>query len=195
MKYSEMNFGQMEAVINKLGGMDGVQRLLAGETKATLVEPFIGIRQVKIGTLSTAKAIYQAIEGQGMWFANSAPMMLEDKDFHINPTEETISVLALSIQELGFNYAPNVDDIRERIKRLPFLDYGISELGAQIRIQYQNQPSGSRLIVPCKEVFWDGVTCSGNWFEVAGYHDQPLLSSISTRIDFALDDRLVLRIK
>lgn len=31
MKYNEMTFGQMEAVVNKLGGMDGVRRLLSGE--------------------------------------------------------------------------------------------------------------------------------------------------------------------
>ena len=30
IKYSELNLGQIEAIVNKLGGMDGVQRLLAG---------------------------------------------------------------------------------------------------------------------------------------------------------------------
>jgi hypothetical protein len=35
MKYNEMTWGQMEAVINKLGGMDGVRRFLSGE--ATIV--------------------------------------------------------------------------------------------------------------------------------------------------------------
>lgn len=31
MKYSDLKFGKMEAVVNKLGGMDGVRRFLAGE--------------------------------------------------------------------------------------------------------------------------------------------------------------------
>ena len=31
MKYGELTMGQMEAVVNKLGGMDGVRRLLSGE--------------------------------------------------------------------------------------------------------------------------------------------------------------------
>jgi len=30
IKYSELNLGQIEAVVNKLGGMEGVRRLLAG---------------------------------------------------------------------------------------------------------------------------------------------------------------------
>ena len=31
MKYPKMNWGRMEAVINKLGGMDGVDQFLSGE--------------------------------------------------------------------------------------------------------------------------------------------------------------------
>lgn len=30
MKYGELTFGQMEAIVNKLGGMDGVRRFLSG---------------------------------------------------------------------------------------------------------------------------------------------------------------------
>ncbi len=33
MKYSELNLGQIEAIVNKLGGMDGVQRFLAGTSE------------------------------------------------------------------------------------------------------------------------------------------------------------------
>lgn len=43
MKYGELNLGQVEAVVNKLGGMDGVRRLLANELVVTeqksLTEP------------------------------------------------------------------------------------------------------------------------------------------------------------
>jgi len=31
MKYGELNLGQIEAAVNKLGGMDGVRRLLSGD--------------------------------------------------------------------------------------------------------------------------------------------------------------------
>ena len=33
MKYGELNLGQVEAIVNKLGGMDGVQRFLAGHSE------------------------------------------------------------------------------------------------------------------------------------------------------------------
>lgn len=35
MKYGELNLGQVEAIVNKLGGMDGVRRFLSGETVVT----------------------------------------------------------------------------------------------------------------------------------------------------------------
>ncbi len=35
MKYGKLTMGQIEAIVNKLGGMDGVQRLLSGETILT----------------------------------------------------------------------------------------------------------------------------------------------------------------
>lgn len=39
MKYGELNLGQIEAVVNKLGGMKGIERLLSGETGIGLQEP------------------------------------------------------------------------------------------------------------------------------------------------------------
>ena len=39
MKYGDLNLGQMEAIVNKLGGMDGVRRFLSGETVIKAVEP------------------------------------------------------------------------------------------------------------------------------------------------------------
>jgi len=38
MKYGELNLGQIEALVNKLGGMDGVASLLADETVVTRKE-------------------------------------------------------------------------------------------------------------------------------------------------------------
>lgn len=36
MKYVEMNWGTMEAVVNKLGGLDGVQRFLRGDAEVVI---------------------------------------------------------------------------------------------------------------------------------------------------------------
>ncbi|MDD3531660.1 MAG: hypothetical protein PHV99_03680 [Candidatus Pacebacteria bacterium] len=58
MKYGELTLGQMEAVVNKLGGMDGVKRFLAGNIEVvvkkilTLVETF---RHVAGGSFVSAE--------------------------------------------------------------------------------------------------------------------------------------------
>jgi len=44
MKYATMDWGTMEAVVNKLGGMDGVQRFLRGEL--TVSEPICSWREI-----------------------------------------------------------------------------------------------------------------------------------------------------
>jgi hypothetical protein len=41
MKYGELNLGQVEAIVNRLGGMDGVQRFLSGESMVKMVEHVI----------------------------------------------------------------------------------------------------------------------------------------------------------
>ena len=41
MKYGELNLGQIEAVVNRLGGMEGVQRFLAGLSEIVVVKHLI----------------------------------------------------------------------------------------------------------------------------------------------------------
>lgn len=41
MKYGELNLGQVEAIVNKLGGMNGVQRFLSGEIVVKITEHII----------------------------------------------------------------------------------------------------------------------------------------------------------
>src|SRR3989344_5960997 len=39
-KYNELTQGQIEATVNKLGGMEGVQRFLSGKSTVKSVSPF-----------------------------------------------------------------------------------------------------------------------------------------------------------
>ncbi|MEK7642999.1 MAG: hypothetical protein AAB372_00920 [Patescibacteria group bacterium] len=41
MKYGELDLGQVEAIVNKLGGMEGVHRLLSGRAEVTIVRHII----------------------------------------------------------------------------------------------------------------------------------------------------------
>ena len=41
MKYNELTFGQMEAIVNKLGGMEGVKGLLSGNMELKVINHII----------------------------------------------------------------------------------------------------------------------------------------------------------
>lgn len=48
MKYGELNLGQIEAIVNKLGGMEGVQRFLAGSIEVVVKKILTLVTTVRI---------------------------------------------------------------------------------------------------------------------------------------------------
>lgn len=52
MKYPNMDWGMMEAVVNKLGGMDGVKRFLSDELVVKAAELLKFIRDVAVGAVA-----------------------------------------------------------------------------------------------------------------------------------------------
>jgi hypothetical protein len=61
MKYNELNLGQIEAIVNKLGGMEGVQQLLTGQIQV------VGVTDVpekdRVMTLADAQVAEQLAQG------------------------------------------------------------------------------------------------------------------------------------
>lgn len=49
MKYGELTLGQVEALVNNLGGMDGVQRFLSGELVVKTTELLRKVAEVAVG--------------------------------------------------------------------------------------------------------------------------------------------------
>ncbi|MEK7086815.1 MAG: hypothetical protein AAB935_00975, partial [Patescibacteria group bacterium] len=67
MKYPNITLGHVEAVWNKLGGEDGVNRLLRGETVVRAVEfSFRVWKTIRLGTgLKTADDFRNALKASG----------------------------------------------------------------------------------------------------------------------------------
>lgn len=98
MKYSELNLGQVEAIVNKLGGMDGVQRFLRGEI--TVSEParkwcevnsIIYFSVTSDGT--TGKGWVKRLEKKGFRTGECAKSMLLSDDF--KPTNGVMYEIAV----------------------------------------------------------------------------------------------------
>lgn len=98
MKYSELNLGQVEAIVNKLGGMDGVQRFLRGEI--TISEPEHSWRE-QDGVIyfsvtsdgATGEDWIKRLEGNGFRIGDYAKQVLRSPDF--KPTNGVTTEVAV----------------------------------------------------------------------------------------------------
>src|SRR3989344_4293612 len=135
MKYNEMTFGQMEAIINKLGGMDGVRRFLSGETvvkvfKQTL-PTFHVWKTIKLGTgLKTADDFRQALKQAGREIGQWANDILGKPAFIASETETEVDLVNVSVAELGFEQGATRKNIYDEAIELG-LELCPNEVGPQ----------------------------------------------------------------
>lgn len=85
MKYGELNLGQIEAVVNKLGGMEGVQRLLAGHSEVVTKNSVIDCDAAPFIPYDTWKVQKHQKDGQFKFDASQIDLAFQkngDKDGH-----------------------------------------------------------------------------------------------------------------
>jgi len=136
MKYGELNLGQIEAIINKLGGMEGVMRFLQGETTVTApVRTWNTWKTIQLGTHRTTNALCSALKAAGNKISDWANDILGKTS--LAKTETEIDLVKVTVAELGFQYGARYEDIIVSAKELG-LDYCPAEVGPQLRLQYQD---------------------------------------------------------
>ncbi len=146
-----MNWGTMEAVVNKLGGMDGVQRFLSGELivkSATPTDLVLKVwKTIKLGTgLKNADAFRKAIKQSGMYLGDYANQIIGKSAFTASETEMDANLVVVSIGELGFKKGATRGEIYERAQSLG-LSLCPAEVGPQLRLQYTDQPKREWLVI------------------------------------------------
>lgn len=164
MKYSKLDLGKIEAIVNKLGGMEGVQRLLSGVTTVN----FKVWKKIKIGNL-------EDIDFLKMGFMRNASRVCDWADyviftmppgFELSSTEKEISLIKVSKADLGLEENSTDSEAIEKAEKLG-LELCPEEVGPQLRIQYSNQPEGERLRIAMKPI--SGIDRRAHVFEVV--HD------------------------
>jgi hypothetical protein len=202
MKYGTINLGQIEAVINKLGGQENFERLLQcnsvnvtfsdGRAEVVSIDPVTSIwKTITIGNISRDKFI-PALKVRGMNVSDWSADMMKQDAFTVAEQEQQIDLVNVSVAELGFDNATRYDAICARAKERG-LELCPPEVGPQLRLQYLDQPLGEWLRVAMEAIRdSDGDLCV---FSVV-HHDGGLwLYSYYGKPDsrWAPDDRFVFR--
>lgn len=140
MKYVEMTWGMMEAVVNKLGGMDAVERFLRDELVVKAAERVFAVwKTVRLGVHKTPEAYEQALKEKGFRISDWAWQIL--KKITVSETVVEVDLGVLTVAEVGFKSATRYDAICKRI-----IEIGgqlcPNEVGPVLREQYPDQPYG-----------------------------------------------------
>ncbi|MDO8601899.1 MAG: hypothetical protein Q7R62_02110 [bacterium] len=142
-KYSELTRGQTEAIVNKLGGMEGVKRFLAGEldvvVKAAIAFIFTLWRMLTVGVYQSVTDIRSALATAGMRLGDWAADILGKVTLPV--TAETVEFGRTTVRELGFTKATKLRDILAAIKARGH-KLCLATDGVAIRIGYPDQPNG-----------------------------------------------------
>jgi len=157
MKYGELNLGQIEAIVNKLGGMDGVQRFLSDELIVSApAKVWKTWRKVTLGTfLRNPDDFRKAIKQAGMKIGEWGNDILDQPAFTVASEKIEVELINVSVAELGFKNGATYKDICARAKELG-LDLCPAEVGPQLRLQYKDQPKGEWLLVSMEAITGSG---------------------------------------
>lgn len=153
MKYGEITLGQVEAVINKLGGMDGVRRLLADELTVTVKGAAFQVWEtLKLGTsLATADEFRGALKRAGFKISDWATDILGKPAFKVATEETEVDLVVVSVAGLGFASGATREDIYNRAQKLG-LKLCPPEVGPQLRLQYHDQLESEWLFVAMEPI-------------------------------------------
>ena len=155
MKYGELNLGQVEALVNKLGGIENVKCLLSGAMVIQLVERFKTWKTIKLGTLKTADEFRKALKDNGFNISDWANNILGRPAFTAATEEIEVDLVKVTVGELGFKKGARRDQIYDRAKELG-LELCSPEVGTQLRLQYQDQPNGEWILVAMEPIVDSG---------------------------------------
>jgi hypothetical protein len=156
-KYNELTFGQAEAIVNKLGGMEGVRRFLSGELiVSSPAKVWKTWRTIKLGTgLKTADDFIKVLKKADCEITDWGKDIIGKPAFTVATEEMEVELVNVSGAELGFTSNVTRADIYKRAVELG-LDLCPNEVGPQLRLQYKDQPEGEWLLVAMEPIIGSG---------------------------------------
>lgn len=156
-KYGDLTLGQVEAVVNKLGGVEGVRELLDGKKKIiTMLKTFPAWGSVTVGDgPRTAGEFCEINSSLGSNIAGRLRKSLRNNNVSFSEVSGIfeLDLVWVSVAELGFESGTTRRNIYYRADQL-----GLSlcpvETGFQLIQQYRNQPGDGETAIIAMEPVW-----------------------------------------
>jgi len=133
MKYSKLNLGQIEALVNKVGGLEGVIKILSGRVGIVRLKPW---QTVQLGTFQSESALRQALDDAGSdggYEDGSGKSSRVLNDIEIS-CPQTVDLVIVGVEDLGLFDVHTMEEIY-RIAKGMGLDYCPDETAAQVLLQ------------------------------------------------------------
>ena len=162
MKYGDLTLGQLEALVNRLGGKENALRILScrnlhvefmGDVSATIVAP-----EFKIWKKIKPRPMYPrgddfcgAIMDKGFRLGVEARDVLRRKDFPIATEPMNLDLVLVSITSLGINGMWQYSSICDRARKLG-LELCPAEVGPWLRMEYREQPFGEAVVIAMEAI-------------------------------------------
>lgn len=181
---------RVQAVWNKLGGEEGVDRLLRDELKIVEVHPreFTIWKTIKIGICKTSDEYCAVLRVNGQKIGKWGRYILDEISY--SQKETCLDLVTLSAADLGFKSdTTNADVFRKAVE--VGLELCPAEVGPALRLQYVAQPRGERLVIAMKSVvavpdnlnIFELAHENGYWLE-AGFGHSGYVRDLNTRYVF-----------
>ncbi len=188
MKYGQLTFGQAEAIVNKLGGMDGVKLFLSGKTIIENNEITFPIwRRISVGPQKDAEGLIDLLKRNCSLaeVGGLANYIIDDCDADIqNMVEESIELVNISPADLGFKNEVRYESIISKAKRFG-LDICHPLIGPCLRINYLDQKEKEWMVI--------AMNYDNNFFTLYNYENILTLDAgdLQTKNIFPLDTRFI----
>jgi len=144
MKYASLDLGTVEAVFNKLGGLEGAQRFLRDELVVKAAERVFAVwKTIKLGVHRTPDAYEKAFGAAGFRISEYALKIL--KEISVSQAEIELDLVVVTPADLGLKN-PTYQQICDRAIELG-LEKCPREVGPALRLDYPDQSYGEWLRV------------------------------------------------
>ena len=160
MKYNNLTLGKVEAIVNRLGGMEGVEKFLSGEISVSsetspAVKTGLDLwKKIRIGTHTDTADLIKTVEGKKMRITSAARDMLAKPSFLLAKEEKEVELILLTFADVKLQHHKSryYDEIASYAGEKG-LDPCPQEIALQLRLQYTDQPMSERLIISFKPYY------------------------------------------